>query len=65
MNDTVKLPLTILRAGTALMMVIHGIARTYLGIVDDFGVGLNAWGFPGGPFLAWGITVVEIAGSPR
>ena len=34
-----------------------------LGIVDDFGVVLGQWGFPAGLWLAWTITVVEIAGG--
>ena len=61
MNAT--LPLVILRAGTAILMIIHGIARAWLGIVDDFGVVLNGWGFPAGFALAWTITMVEIAGG--
>ena len=63
MTNTVRLALTILRIGTALIFVIHGVARASLGIVDDFGVALNSWGFPVGLALAWTITVVEIAGG--
>lgn len=55
--------LTLLRAGTAAMMIVHGVARAWLGIVDDFGVVLNTWGFPAGFALAWAITIVEIAGG--
>jgi putative oxidoreductase len=55
--------LMILRAATAAVMIIHGIARARLGIVDDFGVVLNQWGFPLGFALAWTITIVEIAGG--
>jgi putative oxidoreductase len=55
--------LTLLRAGTAMILIIHGVARAWLGIVDDFGVVLNSWGFPAGVALAWTITVVEIAGG--
>lgn len=55
--------LALLRASTAAMMIIHGVARAWLGIVDDFGVVLNTWGFPAGFALAWTITVVEIAGG--
>ena len=57
------LALTLLRAGTALVLIIHGLARAWLGIVDDFGVALNSWGFPAGLALAWTITIVEIAGG--
>jgi putative oxidoreductase len=63
MTSTVRLGLTVLRAGTALLMIIHGVARWRLGIVDDFGVGLNAWGFPAGLYLAWAITITEIVGG--
>lgn len=59
----VRLALTLLRAGTAVLLIIHGVARTYLGIVDDFGVVLNSWGFPAGLAVAWTITAVEIAGG--
>ena len=55
--------LALLRAGTAAMMIVHGVARAWLGIVDDFGVVLNTWGFPAGFALAWTITIVEIAGG--
>ena len=63
MPHRVRLALTILRAGTAAMLIVHGVARMALGIVDDFGGALNAWGFPAGPGLAWTITAVEIAGG--
>jgi len=59
----VALALAMLRAGTALIMIIHGVARARLGIVDDFGTVLNNWGFPAGLALAWTITIVEIAGG--
>ena len=55
--------LTLLRAATALLLVVHGVARAWLGIVDDFGVALNSWGFPAGFALAWTITIVEIVGG--
>ena len=55
--------LTVLRAGTAILMMLHGLARAWLGIVDDFGVVLNTWGFPAGFALAWTITIVEIVGG--
>ena len=52
-----------LRCVTAGVMIIHGVARAWLGIVDDFGVVLNQWGFPLGFALAWTITIVEIGGG--
>jgi putative oxidoreductase len=63
MPHQIRLALTILRVGTAAILIVHGVARTALGIVDDFGVALNAWGFPGGLALAWTLTAVEIAGG--
>ena len=55
--------LVLLRAGIAGVMIVHGVARAWLGIVDDFGGVLGQWGFPAGPALAWTITIVEIAGG--
>lgn len=55
--------LTALRIGVALLLIVHGIARVALGIVDDYGGFLDATGFPFGVALAWGITVFEIVGG--
>jgi putative oxidoreductase len=63
MTTSPKSALTLLRAGTAAVMIVHGIARAWLGIVDDFGGVLNTWGFPAGFALAWTITTVEIVGG--
>jgi putative oxidoreductase len=63
MTTSPRVALALLRAGTALMMIVHGVARAWLGIVDDFGVVLNTWGFPAGFALAWTITLVEIIGG--
>ncbi len=53
----------ILRIVVGILILIHGITRIRLGIVDDFGVFLSGVGFPAGLVLAWFITAVEIAGS--
>ena len=58
-----RLPLTFLRVTVALLMLVHGIARVYLGIVDDFGEFLTLNSFPAGFYLAWAITIFEIVGS--
>ncbi|HEY8550881.1 MAG TPA: DoxX family protein [Vicinamibacterales bacterium] len=63
MSNTVRAALTLLRAGTAAILFVHGVARARLGIVDDFGRVLDGWGFPAGLVLAWTITLVEIAGG--
>ena len=63
MTSHVRLALTLLRIGTAGIMIVHGIARAMLGIVGNFGVALNQWGFPAGAAIAWTITLVEILGG--
>lgn len=45
------------------LLFIHGAARLWMGIVDDFGVFLDAVGFPFGVALAWFLTVVELVGG--
>ena len=63
MTDRDRIATILLRAGTATIMIIHGLARARLGIVDDFGVVLGQWGFPAGFAVAWTITIVEIVGG--
>lgn len=63
MTDHARWALTLLRVGTAAIMIVHGVARAKLGIVGSFGVVLNQWGFPQGHALAWAITAGEIAGG--
>lgn len=53
----------ILRIVVSLLIFIHGVARIYLGIVDDFGEFLTLNHIPLGFYLAWAITIFEIAGS--
>jgi putative oxidoreductase len=53
----------VLRIAVALLLIIHGIARIWLGIVDDFGDFLDSLGFPFGVVIAWIITLVEIGGG--
>lgn len=52
-----------LRVVVALIMIVHGIARARLGIVDDFGGFLTSRGFPVGVQIAWAITLFEICGG--
>ena len=63
MPHDVRLAVTLLRAGASAIMILHGLARIALGIVDDFGVVLGQWGFPAGLALAWTITALEIGGG--
>ena len=46
-----------------MLLIIHGVARIWLGIVDDFGGFLDATGFPMGVVLAWFLTVMELVGG--
>ncbi|MDQ4121151.1 MAG: DoxX family protein [Acidobacteriota bacterium] len=52
-----------LRFAVAAIILIHGVARIHLGMVDDLGSFLASKGFPFGFYLAWGITLFEIVGS--
>lgn len=52
-----------LRVAVAAFMLVHGVARISLGIVDDFGGFFDAKGFPLGFYLAWAITIFEIVGG--
>jgi len=62
-NKIILQPIDIIRYTVALLIAIHGIARIYLGIVDDFGAFLNGQGFPAGNVLAWLITIFEVIGA--
>lgn len=53
----------ILRVVAGLIMVAHGVARSYLGTVNGFGDYLNSEGFMIGPVIAWTLTIVEIIGG--
>ncbi len=61
--DRPRTALTVLRVAASLLLIVHGVARVALGIVDDFGVFLDGVGLPSGAAWAWAITVVEIAGG--
>ena len=62
-QQRLKYALTFFRIAVALIMLIHGIGRIYLGIVSGFGEFLTLSGFPFGFYLAWAITIFEIVGS--
>ncbi len=56
--------LLLLRYAVAIIFITHAIARIKNGTVDDFGGFLNTQGFnPMGFYLAWGITIYELAGG--
>jgi putative oxidoreductase len=48
-NGQARTGVTILRAAVASVFVIHGVTRTVLGTVDDFGAFLSSSGVPAGP----------------
>ena len=59
-----RLPITIVRASVAVVLILDGVARATAGTVDGFGFFLReVRGIPFGHSLAWAITVVEIAGG--
>ena len=56
--------LLILRLVIAGLIAAHGWARWLSGGVSPFGGWLHSLGFPLGFWIAAGITVLEIAGTP-
>lgn len=54
----------VLRVALAGLIAAHGWARLIAGGVDPFGKWLDGQGFPFGPAIAWGVTVIEMAGTP-
>jgi putative oxidoreductase len=62
-NERTRLGVTILRVAVASVFVIHGVTRTVLGTVGDFGGFLSISGLPAGHAVAWLLTVVEILGG--
>lgn len=53
----------LLRSVVAILIIIHGLARIQLEMVDDFGVFLIENHIPFGEVLAWIITLVEVLGG--
>ncbi|MBK7471170.1 MAG: DoxX family protein [Burkholderiales bacterium] len=54
----------ILRLTLAGLIAAHGWTRLILGGAEPFGAWLTAQGVPAGPVIAWGITGLEILGTP-
>lgn len=55
--------ISVVRLAVSVLLIIHGLARLKLGIVDDFGGFLTTVGLPLGNVMAWTITIVEIIGG--
>ena len=53
----------ILRIVLGLLMTAHGVMRILDRGIRPFGEFLSAQGFPDGVFIAWAITLFEIAGG--
>lgn len=53
----------LLRAGTAAMFIIHGVARAWAGAVTPFGGLFESLGLPAGVVFAWAVTAIEIFGG--
>ena len=54
----------VLRLVLAGLIAAHGWARLIAGGVEPFGAWLTSQGLPAGPLIAWGVTAVEILGTP-
>ena len=54
----------VLRVAIAGFLAAHGWARMLSGGVQPFGDWLDGLGFPLGIVIAWGVTVLEIVGTP-
>ena len=56
-------PVRLIGIGVGVLLALHGLARIYLGIVDEFGEFLQTWDIPFAAYLAWGITILEVLGG--
>lgn len=55
---------TLLRLALAGLLAAHGWARLFADGITPFGGWLDSLGFPFGLGIAWGVTLVEIVGTP-
>lgn len=55
--------LLIIRVALSILLLIHGIARAYLGTVGGFGEFLTGNGIPLGLAVAWFVTIFELTAS--
>ncbi len=62
-NQQTRWGVTVLRMAVASVFIIHGVTRTALGTVGNFGGFLSSSGFPSGVALAWILTLVEVIGG--
>ena len=52
-----------LRMLVGAIFIFHASARVYNNTLPEFGIFLNKTGFPFGYYLAWAVTLFEIAGG--
>lgn len=53
----------VLRFTMAWVFLSHGITRVVTDRVAPFGRAFDAWGWPYGPYWAWGVTLWELVGG--
>ncbi len=58
-----SLPIAILRMLMGFVFMAHGVARLVDYSLPGFGGFLDSKGFPAGFYLAWTVTIFEIAGG--
>lgn len=63
-DSRARLALAAIRVLVSGLIAAHGWARLLTGAVAPFGAWLDDLGLPLGPWIAWGITALEIAGTP-
>lgn len=63
-NDKATQIFLVLRLLLAVIIAAHGWARWWVDAVTPFGSWLDSQHIPFGTFIAYGITIIEIAGSP-
>lgn len=57
------LPIAALRFVVSIIFILHAAARIYNNFLPGFGNFLETKGFPSGYYLAWAVTVFELAGG--
>lgn len=58
-----SLPIAALRMLMAVVFLLHAVTRIYNNVQPYFGLFLQEKGIPFGYYLAWAITLFELAGS--
>ena len=56
--------LATIRVALGILMMLHGLARVASDGVGDLGVVLSTHGVPVGIAFAWGMTLLEVLGTP-